>query len=411
MLKKIAMTAALAVLLAACGKTESEAITFRDRNLLAGQLNAGVVDATNTFGLALAQRVIAEKPGSNVSLSPISVMQALAMTMNGASGGTKEAMARTLRLEGMPMDELNEGERSLTRLLEDAGPGIKLSVANSLWLQQGWPFRSSYKDAVSKSYAAELQERNLPAPAVRKEINKWVSKKTGGKIPTIVDDPVSASTKLMLINALYFNAAWTNPFKAENTKDGTFSSADGTKRQVGMMHQEGRFEYDEENEYQALRLPYGDGQMGMLIVLPRPDADRKALMNKLFTDPAWWERRFESYGGDLALPKFHVDATLGLEEALSAMGMENAFDKHKADFSEMADSSGEPLYINRVLHKTQVTVSEKGTEAAAATVVEMKAGSAPPNGRFTMTVDRPFWFAIQDLQTNALLFVGAVEKL
>ena len=172
MLRKIALTAALTMLLVACGKTESGGITYRDRNLLAEQMNDKVAEATNTFGLALARRLMIEQPGSNVSISPVSVMQALAMTLNGASGSTKADMTHTLRLEGVPLEDVNEGARKLIGLLEEAGPGVKLSLANSLWMQQGWPFRAAFKEAVSIPYAAELFERNLPAPAVRKEMNK-----------------------------------------------------------------------------------------------------------------------------------------------------------------------------------------------------------------------------------------------
>jgi serpin B len=159
-----------------------------------------------------------------------------------------------------------------------------------------------------------------------------------------------------------------------------------------------------------VRIPYGDGQMGMLIVLPRLNADHTALSAELLADPGYWTKRFTHSHGKLALPKFRMESGLELVDTLSAMGMSLPFDRDKADFNAMAYiSGGKQLFINRVLHKTLVDVSERGTEAAAVTMVGMDSGSAAPTGNFEMTADRPFLFAIQDLQSGILLFVGSVE--
>ncbi|MFC0211749.1 serpin family protein [Paenibacillus chartarius] len=413
------VTAGAALLLGACGDGGGGArngakpeLETRDRMALAQQLDPAVAAASNAFGLELARRQMEKKPGENMVLSPVSVAQALAMTMNGAAGSTREGVAKALRLDGVPLEKVNQSAAVIADLLGKSSPGVRTAIANSLWLQKDWPFKNEFLKGMRESYKAKLEQRNLTDPKVRKEINDWVKKQTRGRIPSIVDEPVDPLTKAMLINALHLNAAWENPFQENQTKDGPFTRADGTVKQVPMMKRSGRMAYDEEDTHQAVKLPYGDGQLSMLIVLPRPGADRKALAAKLFADPAWWMRSYEGFSGELTLPRFRVEMTAELKELLAPMGMADAFDPLKADFRAMAntDATHEPLFISRVLHKTYLDVNEKGTEAAAATLVGMKAGSAPPNGRFEMKVDRPFWLAIVDEQSKLLLFVGAVEQ-
>jgi serine protease inhibitor len=402
-------------LLAGCGAASSgkpaAELSTRDRAALAQQVDARIAQATNAFGLELARKLADARQGENTIVSPLSVMQALAMTWNGAAGATRAAMAKALRLDnGLTAEEVNRSERVLTELLQKSSPGVKLLTANSLWLQKDWTFRQPYLETVRQSYGAALYERELTAPKTRQEINGWVKNETNGRIPSIVDEPVSERTKLMLVNALYLNAAWETPFDKSRTKDGDFTLGNGTVKTVPMMRRSGRFAYDEEDAYQAVRLPYGDGQLSMLIVLPKPGVDRKALADRLFDDPEKWTKPFQGFLGELALPRFRAEMTASLEGTLAGMGMSAAFDPKAADFSAMADTSREPLYISRVLHKTYLDVMEKGTEAAAATAIDMKAGSAPPSGKFIMTVDRPFWFAITDDQSRTLLFAGSVEK-
>jgi serine protease inhibitor len=402
--------------LTACGKkTEMGEAELKtpDRALLAQKADPQITAAWNTFGLELIRQVLVEKPGVNVILSPASVAQALAMTWNGASGSTFDAMAETMRLQGMDLSRVNRHAGVMSELLGKSSPGVQMSMANSLWLQKGWPFRKEFLDSMRKAYEAKLEQRELTEPKVRKEINSWVKKETHGRIPTIIDQPIDASAKLMLINALYLNASWQTPFEKSATKDGSFKQADGSEAQVPMMHQKGRYAYEETEGYQAVRLPYGDGQLSMLIILPKPEADRAALMKRLFADPTWWMKQHKASNVDLTLPKFRVDFTVKLRDTLSKMGMGAAFDPSKADFSAMAsaDASHPPLYISQVLHKTYLDVNEQGTEAAAVTLVEMKAAGAQLEGSVEMKVDRPFWFAITDDQSHTLLFAGAVERL
>lgn len=404
--KSIFIAISAVLLLTACGKPEKKTVTVPERARLAEKIDPQMAKATNTFGLELAEKIINETQGENVIVSPVSIVQALSMTLNGAAGQTREQIAKTLHLEGLSVEMLNEEQQKLRELLLQPGPGIKLSMANSLWLQKGWPFQKEYLDRVKAAYDAQLNERKLDDPAVLKEMNKWVNKQTNGLIPTILDEPISEMTKLMLLNALYFDGTWKRPFEPDATIEDEFTKSDGEIQRIPFMNQGGSYEYDETDAYQAIRLPYGDGQMGMLIVLPSQHMDQKELTAKLLADTEFWTKPFNSANGRLALPKFRVEGKRELIDTLSAMGMRLPFDPNQADFSELADNR---LYINRILHKTVVDVSEQGTEAAAVTLIGMEAGSAPPSSSFEMKVNRPFLFAIQDLQSGMLLFVGLVE--
>lgn len=412
MVRKWIFTAISAViLLTSCGQPDKPN-SVQERARLSEQTDPQIVQAANAFGLELAAKLMHNKAGENVIISPVSIVQSLAMTMNGAAGPTRDQFASTLHIEGMTEEALNDGQRKLRELLLQPGPGIKLSMANSVWLQKGWPFREPYLDRVGKAYGAQLNERNLADPAVLKEINKWVSKQTNGLIPTILDEPVSQMTKLMLLNALYFDGTWETPFEPKTTILDDFTKSDGKIQRVPFMHQRGSYEYDETDVYQAIRLPYGDGQMGMLVILPQPDTDRTALAEKLFAEPDFWTERFTPITGNIALPKFRIEGNLDLKKALNAIGMSLPFNAKKADFSRLADISGDKqLFINKILHKTIVDVSERGTEAAAVTLIGVDSGSAPPSKTFELKVNRPFFFAIQDLQTGVLLFVGSVETV
>ncbi|WP_274652739.1 serpin family protein [Paenibacillus humicola] len=416
MFKFVLAAVAAAALLTSCGTAaplSKSSISAPERERLAKRIDPRTVQATNAFGLELAGRIMQEYPGENLILSPVSIVQALSMTLNGASGPTREEMKKALHAEGMTLQELNAGQQVLREVLVRTGPGITLSMANSLWLQEEWPFRKTYLDRVKSAYGAELNQRDLTEPGVRKEMNKWVDKQTNGLIPTILDQPVSGNTRALLLNALYFDGAWQTPFEPEETRDGDFTNGDGSKSRISFMHREGMFEYEENDAYQAVRLPYGDGQMGMLVVLPRQGADQAALTAKWLRDPGLWTKRYTSFQGRLAMPKFRIEDQHELKKTLSAMGMSLPFDPDQADFSEMADTSGRngKLFISQVVHKTLLDVSERGTKAAAATMVGVSSGSAGPKKSFEMTIDRPFLFAIEDLQSGTLLFAGRIEKL
>jgi serpin B len=243
------------------------------------------------------------------------------------------------------------------------------------------------------------------AEGARQAINQYISDKTQGKITDLIPQgAVTDLTRLILTNAIYFKAAWQSPFAKQSTGDGSFNLLNGSVVTVSMMHQAEYLNYMKGAGFQALELPYDDGQLSMVVLLP--DAGQfNNFQNTL--DPIAVSNIIASMAREdviLSLPKFQFDSSFSLKQALSAMGMPLAF-SDKADFSGMTGTPG--LEISDVVHKAFVSVDEAGTEAAAASAVIM-VGSAMPANQVTLSVDRPFIFLIRDVSTGTVLFVGRV---
>ncbi len=390
---------------------DSKVLTLNERQQVASKLDPAFIQAQNKLGLQLhGELAQSASKGHNIVISPYSIFTALTMAYSGGSGTTKQEMARTLGIETLSEEQVNTAGRTLQALLEDADSGVQLSTANSIWFSHGFKMRQDFIQTAQDSFGAEVKPADFRQRKTLKDINRWVNKHTNGKIPSILDQAPDAETRAMLLNAVYYNGAWQRPFDPKDTREGTFTKADGTEQKAQMMSQSGRFEYKQTEAAQAIRLPYGDGRLSMLIVLPRPGRTLEELMEQIRRDPSPWQKRYESTPGDLRLPRFKTQYSGQLGPSLQNLGMEQAFQPAKADFSGMSDSK--PLYISSVFHKTMLDVSEKGTEAAAVTGVGLAGSSEPaPQERFEMSVDHPFFFSIEDSQTGLWLFLGTIEGL
>ena len=357
--------------------------------------------ATTRFGFDLLHELVDEAPGDNVFMSPLSVFLALAMTYNGAAGTTQAAMAEALRLGELDRDLLNEGSAELILALHGRAPELELSIANSLWARQDVEFLGEFLDSNRSYFGAEV--RSVPFDqATVDAINRWVSDKTEGKIDSIIDE-LDPNDVMVLLNAVYFKGAWEFPFNEERTEEQAFHLAGGAETRVPMMRQHRRFQYLRGDGFQAVELPYNGGA-SMVVFLPDRQSSLEQFLGTL--DPERWDMwmdGFQEAGGEIALPRFKLEFEAVLNEALSDMGMEEAFGA--ADFTAMSPAN--PA-IREVRHKAVVDVNEVGTEAAAVTSVGM-VQSAPPL-TVDFVVDRPFFFAIRDDDTETLLFVGAVYE-
>ena len=240
-------------------------------------------------------------------------------------------------------------------------------------------------------------------------INGWVNQKTNGKIEKIVDDVINPLTMMFLINAIYFKGTWTYEFDESQTQDDTFTLPDGSKKPCRMMTQESEFQYFENEAFQAIDLPYGDGDFRMTIFLPRREKNVDSLIAEL-NQENWnrWINSFSKQELTLQLPKFTLEYEIKLNDVLKALGMEIAFSPSQADFTKMyrKEEVGLNLYISEVKHKTYVEVNEEGTEAAAVTSVEMTLKAAG----LLMRVDRPFIFAIRENHSGTILFIGKIVE-
>lgn len=402
---------ALGGLLAGCGARPAASAEARSRKARERDPQVSPPDLRayaaghNAFGLALFG-LLRRGPG-NLFFSPYSLAQALTQLSAGARGATAQQLAQTLRA-AFPQARLHSAANALDQSLAGRGQqGFRLDQANSLWGQRDHTFRPELLDLLATNYGAGLRlldfERQ-PEPA-RAAINAAVAQQTQDAIQELLPPgSITARTRLVLANAIAFSARWVSPFPKPKTGDGPFTLADGSAVTVPLMHQRGVFRHTAQPDYQAVSLPY-HGDVSMLVLLPPPgglDAFERGL------SPERLQAILESLKESeliLTLPRFaYRPPSASLRAPLEQLGISDAFDMTRADLSGLDGTSS--LYVSDLYHQGLVRVDEEGTEAAAASGVVMELVSAPPS----MTVDRPFVFAIRDDDTGALLFLGRVAN-
>jgi serpin B len=358
-----------------------------------------------SFGFDLYGELLGGRSGENVFISPASVAFAVAMARNGAVEETEAAMSRTLHLQDMDRKKVNEANSSLIDELHKAEPEVELSIANSMWLKEGIRFYEEFTRLNEKSLDAEAFI-GLDVP----KINEWVSRKTKSKITKILE-VLPPQTIAVLINAIYFKGTWELEFDKKETKDEEFQLAGGRTKPVPMMRRSDNFQYMETEDFQGISLPYGDGRISMYVFLPAESSSLAGFSGNL-GEESWngWLASFQRRKGLIVMPRFKVEFSASLKNALRKLGMDVAFSPKSADFSGMCPVSHDRnVYIDDVLHKTFAEVNEEGTEAAAVTAVVMGVTSSAEMVRpFRMVVDRPFFFAIRDNKTGLILFMGQI---
>jgi serpin B len=367
------------------------------------------VNPINAFAGDLFAQVKSDK--GNVFVSPFSIETALAMTAAGAKGTTLDQMRKVLRLP----DDADDRFQKLMAAINPAGAKrpYELATANAIWAQKGMPWRDEFKNRVAGPYASTFKEvdfRTNP-DAVRVECNDWVTKQTRNKIKDILGSrDVNASIRMLLANAIYFKGTWTDQFDKKATQDAPFTKADGSKVTVPLMHRSGRYSYAESGDVQAVSLPYKGNELSMLVLLPKtPDGIGKLQDSLTGATLAEWAGKVKPEPDvRVFLPRFKAETRYELTKELSAMGMPDAFNDAKADFSGM-QSGPERLCIGFVIHKAFVDVNEEGTEAAAATVVGIRLAAAAPHQPKIFRADHPFLFAIMHNPTKTALFLGRLS--
>lgn len=399
----------LLVLLAATACSEStgpsvpgEPITELPRELTAAETT--LIGASNDFGLELVRSVVAADDRPNIILSPLSASMALGMTLNGAESETFDAMRATLGFGTLSQEEINDSYRALIDLLTDLDPAVEFDIANAIWAREDVPFHDAFFQAVTAAFDATVESRDFGDPATLEAINGWVEDKTGGLIDRIVDQ-LDPALVMLLVNAIYLDAAWTLQFDPEDTHPADFVREDGSTVTVDMMSMsEVTLPVAYGPDHAAVELPYGGEAFSMLVVLPTGETTARELLAEL--DAPAWEALVaslhESTLSQVELPKFTLTYDGWLNDALAAMGMEVAFTP-AADFSRMSPI-GESFCISFVRQKTFMEVDERGTRAAAVTAVGVIETSLPPS----FTVDRPFVLAIRERLSGTLVFAGVV---
>jgi serpin B len=409
----------MAILFTACAPMvtgeEIKSDKTRITSPVVSQDDLNILTGGNTeFAVDLYQNL--KDAGGNIFYSPFSISMALAMVYAGARSDTETEIANTLHFN-LPQTSLHPAFNKLDSELNSRGEGAKgkdsegfrLNIVNAIWGQKGYEFLSQFLDILAQNYGAGLRLLDFIAnpEGSRQIINEWVSDQTEERIEDLIPEgAIDQNTRLVLTNAIYFNAAWLNQFEKDNTQKGPFYLLNGNEISVDMMSQTEHTDYTSGDGYQAVELPYDGNELSMLIIVP----DKGHFQE--------FENGFDVSGLNaiidglsnrevaLELPKFEFDSEFNLNDTLKEMGMPTAFTV-AADFSGM--TGNRELCISDVIHKAFVSVDESGTEAAAATAVIMRLTAMPPGGEtISLTVDRPFIFLIRDIPTNTVLFIGRV---
>lgn len=377
----------------------------------AGFTSASLAEAGNHFAIDLFKQI--QTDSDNLIFSPYSINTVLWMCYAGAGGTTAEQMRDVLYLPAEAQPEPAAKELNSRILSADTLPGTEISLANAIWAQEGFGFLPEYLEKIGKWYDAPLTEmdfvNSLRREDARQRINGWVEENTRQKIKDLIGpDVLHENTRMVLTNAIYFNGKWQWAFNKESTRPSIFHVSTRQSVMTDFMHLTRTFPYYEDDEVQALRLAYQGERLSMTILLPRAVEGWEMISRILDNERLQnMEEHFRSAEVYLSLPKFTFEEKMNLSKELSAMGMDKAFSR-EADFSRMNGEKN--LYIDEVIHKAFIDVSESGTEAAAATGAVISLKSALRDEPLRFNADHPFLYLIRDHQTGCILFIGRLVK-
>jgi len=393
-------------------ETASGRVPRAEAQLQDGEL-AALASGNSDFALAF-YRQLAQDPGlagANLFASPYSISLAFAMTYAGAGGDTAAEMAGALGFD-LPPERVHEAFNGLAKELAGRGAGIadpadrfQLNIVNETWGQTGYTFLGAYLDTLARHYGAamNLLDFRADAAAARIVINDWVEKQTNDRIQDLMPDgSVTADTRLVLTNAIYFKAKWQDPFGKDRTATRPFTLASGAEAPVDTMTNRWNYPVAKGSGYTAVELPYKGEELSMIVIAPDAGQFDAFERNLTAAQVSAVAGKLRATDVELSLPKFQFATTVPLKAVMTELGMRKAFSAGEADFSGI--SAQDDLYIQSAIHKAFVAVDEEGTEAAAATGISVGVTSLPEPIR----IDRPFVFLIRDRQTGTILFLGRV---
>ncbi|SEA43559.1 serpin B [Arachidicoccus rhizosphaerae] len=360
--------------------------------------------SVNDFSFNLLHQVEAAAPTTdNFFISPLSLHMDLGMVLNGAEGTTYDEMLHTLGLEGKSLEQANTDYQTLLTDLPKADPEVQLGLYNSIWYKNTFSFKQDYLDLIGADFDATI--KGLP---FKKEdasyINDWASEKTNGKIKKVLKE-INPEDVMFLVNALYFKGDWALKFDKSKTNAADFTLEDGRTKQVQMMHQTSSFKMFAGLDYSAVRLPYGNGQFVMTVLLPASGKSLNEVFGKVSSaDWGDMQQHMLSRELNLGLPRFSIPAyEFNFNDVLKSMGMKAAFDQNNANFGKMTANH---IFVNFVKQNTYLKVDEEGTEAAAVTTTGMATTSVQLPVSFIC--DRPFGIIISEQTSNTILFMGKI---
>lgn len=371
------------------------------------QINLEVIDGNKEFALNIFKELNDKSPTDSIFISPFSISQSLTMTYNGAETTTKECMEETLGYSGLDRTIVNDSFLNLTNYLNQIDDKIILDIANSIWIGEGEKIREEFVSSNKANFHAEVDTLDFSDPKAVDTMNGWIEKSTNGMIDEMIKAPIPNDIIMYLINAIYFKGEWSEQFDPKLTYQDDFTTIDGKVQSVNMMRRKkNTVEYTGNEEYKAVRLPYGDRKISMYLLLPEEGVDINELIKNLTIDKLAGIKKTVTKREDIVLriPRFKLEYGIKeLNDSLIALGMEEAFGSN-SDFTGIREG----VCISRVLHKAVIEVNEEGSKASAATVVETKDAAAEP---LTFNANRPFVFFINDDVTDTILFMGKVVSI
>jgi len=395
---------AISVILLSCNKANDENLPVEPVpiNINAEQLS--LIESENTFAFDIFKKILENSSESeNIIISPLSISCALSMTLNGANGTTREAMLEALRMNDLTPEIINNSYKDLSKALLTVDKRVLISIANSIWSEKNFEVKVPFKNILTDYYDAEARSFDITDPLAYQEINSWIEDKTNGLIRNMLSG-LDDNTVMLLVNAIYFKGKWKSQFDKDKTAEKTFYKSDGTTIEVPMMKQVADYKIFSGEGFVLAEFPYGQGNFVMDVILPEsPNAVNT--LTPILNDGSFngLLDQMHERETNLTFPRFKYGFKQGLNDILTDMGMGIAFSDN-ADFSNISDMS---LLINKVLHQAFIETNEEGTEAAAATVVEVGTTSAPPEP-IVLNIDHSFLYIIRETTTNAILFMGKV---
>mgnify|MGYP001411973305 CR=1 FL=1 len=395
MKRNLLYTFTLLILLASCSETNQEELNIKKR-----ATHSKVINANNDFAFSFFREIASEEKESNYMVSPISLSLAMGMLFNGAKGATTEAMSAGLGYANFSTKNLSEINKNII----DNLTSDHLKIANSNWIKQGFDVKKDFINLNKEYYYAEVKTEDFNNPNTVDKINKWTSDQTNQKIKTIIDE-ISSDAVLFLINAIYFNAEWKLEFEEKNTNQQLFYPESGNSERIDMMHlQTDKLFYQKNDLFSSVILPYKNDKYSMTILLPNEDKSTNDIVEKLNSN-TWenWQNNYKTSDVSLSLPKFKFEYKNTLNDELTNLGFGNLFDN--PDLSGISDAR---LEVSKVLQKTFIDVNEKGTEAAAVTVIGIEVTSLPQI--FEINCNKPFLFLITEKITGSICFIGKVGR-
>jgi serine protease inhibitor len=388
----------------ACEKIEPE--NTEPPKVILRKKSAEIIKADQRFAFELFKEVYSISEEENIMISPLSVSYALGMTYNGAGGTTIEAFRNVLHFGELTGQEINESYQDLMNQLIHLDELVEFSIANSIWYRLGFEVLQDFITTNQTYFDAVVNELDFSDPQAVDIINQWIEDKTNGKIQDMLDY-IPAEAVMYLVNAIYFNAKWKYQFDQDDTYTGTFYMESDINCQADFMKINGTFNIITHSDFTAVEMPYGDSTFSMVVMLPASGKKVGDLVNEL--DETTWESWYgSSMPGNIQieLPKFKYGFKELLNEPLINLGLGIAFEEGGADFTRI--NPDDRLFISRVIHQTFIDVQEEGTEAAAATIVEMEYTAIPEINIFR--ADKPFLYLIKENSTGAVMFMGSVGK-